>query len=295
MDVQPGQDARDDAERVGPAAGPRARRRHPAAAFAATLILAVAVGVGLGWERDPAVSSAAANPDPPIVAGAITSMPPSSLAASTSSSTSTSATRASTAPAAPASLAVSPARVDLGAGGTAVAVTLGNDGDKPLPWTADPSAPWLRVSPASGRLDGGERAQLTVTARRGGLPEGDAAGTVELAWGGPTPLGGGRGPGPAPARDRRPLGDPGQIRVSPCTPNTSLAQATVDDESALSTVVLRWRRRQVPMTLRDGAWSARLGPVPVPGPVPWQVVATDVRGNSATASGPAVQVLACRP
>jgi BACON domain-containing protein len=295
MDVQPGQDARDDAERVGPAAGPRARRRHPAAAFAAALILAVAVGVGLGWERDPAVSSAAANPDPPIVAGAVTSVPPSSLATSTSSSTSTSATRATTAPAAPASLAVSPARVDLGAGGTAVAVTLGNGGDKPLPWTADPSAPWLRVSPASGRLDGGERARLTVTASRSGLPESDAAGTVELAWGGPT-----RSVVVAVQVERPPeigglSATPGQIRVSPCTPNTSLAQATVDDESALSSVVLRWRRQQVPMTLRDGAWSARLGPVPTRGPVPWQVVATDLRGNSATASGPAVQVLACRP
>ena len=33
-----------------------------------------------------------------------------------------------------------------------------------------PSAPWLRVSPASGRLDGDQQARLAVSATRDGLP-----------------------------------------------------------------------------------------------------------------------------
>jgi hypothetical protein len=47
------------------------------------------------------------------------------------------------------------------------------------------------------------------------------------------------------------------------------------------------------MTQRSGRWFARLGPVPTPGTVPWTVVAIDDRGNSASASGPPVRVLAC--
>ena len=65
------------------------------------------------------------------------------------------------------------------------------------------------------------------------------------------------------------------------------------DESGLSSVTLRWGGRSVPMTPRSGSWFARLGPVPARGTVPWQVVATDDRGNTASASGPAVRVLAC--
>jgi hypothetical protein len=47
------------------------------------------------------------------------------------------------------------------------------------------------------------------------------------------------------------------------------------------------------MTLRNGRWFARLGPVAAPGVVPWQVVAGDNRGNTAAAPGPEVRVLAC--
>ena len=39
--------------------------------------------------------------------------------------------------------------------------------------------------PVPGSLNGGEQLRLTLTATRGGLPEGDAAARVELTWGGP--------------------------------------------------------------------------------------------------------------
>jgi hypothetical protein len=278
--------------------GQNGRRRGAAAALVAAMLLAAGVGVGLGWERNPAVSSPTSGQGP-AVAGAVTSVAPSSVPATsgTSTSTSSSATTGTTAttvpPAAPPSLAVSPARIDLGARGTTAAVGLRNRGDEPLSWTADTSASWLRVNPSTGRLDGGEQARLSVSVSRDGLPEGDADGTVELAWGGPA-----RTVAVALGVEHAPeLGGlsafPAQLRVLPCTPSASSVQATVRDESPLASVVLRWGGQQVPMAFRNGAWSARLGPVPDPGMVPWEVVASDARGNSASAQGPEVQVLGC--
>src|SRR5512132_3979794 len=255
------------------------RRRGATAALVAALLVAVAVGVGLGWERSPAVSSPTNGQGGPAAAGAATSAAPTTqpttTAASTSSSSATSATTtATTAPPAPPSLAASPARVDLGPSGTTATLTVRNGGGEPLSWTASPSAPWLRVSPSTGRLEGGRQ--------------------VGLTWDGPT-----RSVAVALRVEHPPeIGDlsafPPQIFTSPCTQTTTLVEATVTDASALSSVTLRWGGRSVPMMRRSGGWSARLGPVPTRGTVPWQVVATDDRGNTASASGPAVRVLACR-
>jgi hypothetical protein len=266
------------------------------AALVAALLVAVAVGVGLGWERSPAVSSPTSGQAGPIVAGAPTSAAPTlpSTTAATSTSTSSSTTTSTTtAPAAPPSLAVSPARVDLGAASATATLTLRNGGDEPLSWTADPSAAWLRVSPAGGRLDGGERARLTLTADRDGLPEGDADARVELAWGGPA-----RSVAVALRVEHPPEVGPltatfPRIFVGRCTPDATPVQATVRDESAIAAVTLRWGGQEVAMTQRSGRWHATLGPVTAPGPVPWQVVATDSRGNTASASGPTVSAARC--
>ena len=278
----------------------RGRRRGATVALVAALLVAVAVGVGLGWERSPAVSSPTDGRGGPAVAGAATSVAPTTQPTTTatptstgSSTSATTGTTVTTAPAAPPSLAASPARVDLGPGGTTATLTVRNGGGEPLSWTASPSAPWLRVSPSAGRLDGGQRARLTLSATRDGLPEGDADARVELTWDGPT-----RAIAVALRVEHPPaIGDlsasPPQIFTGPCTPTTTLVEATVTDESGLSSVTLRWGGRSVPMTPRSGSWFARLGPVPARGTVPWQVVATDDRGNTASASGPAVRVLAC--
>jgi P pilus assembly chaperone PapD len=263
-------------------------------ALVAALLVAVGVGVGLGWERAPA--SSPTDGQGPIVAGAATSVAPTSApttaAPSTSTSSSTSVTTTTAAPAPP-SLAVTPARVDLGAAGATANLTVRNGGDEPLSWTADPSAAWLRVSPSSGRLDGGEQARVTLSATREGLPEGDADGRVELAWGGPA-----RSVVVALRVERGPeIGDLSaqfpRIFIGRCTPTTTRVDATVTDESAISSVTMRWAGGSVPMAQRGTSWSASLGPATSPGDVPWQVVATDARGNSASASGPPVRVLAC--
>jgi len=242
------------------------------------------------------VSSPTGGQGGPIVAGPATSIASTvapTTAPATSVAPSTTATTTTTAPAAPASLAASPARVDLGAVGTAATVTVGNGGDESLSWTADPGVPWLRVSPSSGRLDGGEEARLAVAATRDGLPEGEATGRVDLLWDGPV-----RSVAVALRVERVPgigglSASPPQIFTGPCVPTTTLTEATVTDESTIASVTLNWGGRQVPMARRSGRWFARLGPVPTPGTVPWTVVATDNRGNSASASGPAVRVLTC--
>jgi RNA polymerase sigma factor (sigma-70 family) len=277
----------------------KSRRRMMVAALVAAMLLSVGVGVGLGWERSPAESSPSdGQGGGPVVAGAATSTAPASApttaAPATSPSTSSSATTTSTTtPAAPPSLAVSPARVDLGSAGTSATLTLRNGGDEPLSWAADPSTPWLRVGPSSGRLDGGEQARLSLTATRDGLPEGDADAQVELTWGGAA-----RSVAVALRVEHPPeisdlTASPPQITVAPCA-TTTLVGATVTDESGLSSVTLRWGGQSVPMTQRSGRWFARLGPATSPGTVSWQVVATDSRGNTASAPGPPVRVLACR-
>jgi hypothetical protein len=266
-------------------------------ALVAALLVAVGVGVGLGWERAPAVSSPAGGQGgAPVVAGAATSVAPTLPTTTSVSSTSTSAsssTTSTTLPAAPASLAVSPAGVDLGAAGATATLTVRNGGDEPLSWTADPSAAWLRVGPAAGRLDGGERATLTLTATRDGLPEGDAEARVELSWDGPA-----RSVPVALRVEHAPeIGGLeaafAQIFVGRCTPTTTVVQATVTDESALSSVTLQWGGRSVPMAQRSGRWFATIGPVTSTGAIPWRVVATDDRGNTASASGPPVLASAC--
>jgi RNA polymerase sigma factor (sigma-70 family) len=274
----------------------RRRRRATTATLVAALLLAVGVGVGLGWERAPAGSSPNGQ-GAPIVAGAVTSVTPSTVSttSSTSSSTSTStSTTGTTVPAAPASLAASPARIDLGARTATATVTVRNNGDEPLSWAADPSTSWLRVRPATGRLDGGDRARLTLSATRDGLPEGDVDARIDLSWGGPV-----RSVAVALRVEQLPdISDvsatPDQIFAAPCSADTTaLVEASVTDESPLSSVALRWGDREVPMTQRSGSWFARLGPVDGPALVPWQVVATDARGNAAMAPGPPVRVLAC--
>jgi RNA polymerase sigma factor (sigma-70 family) len=289
----------------GPGQGGKGRRRRGAAVtLVAALLLAVGVGVGLGWERAPAGSSPNGQDQGlPIVAGAATSVAPTTVSTtsstststtSTSTSTSTSATTGTTAPATPASLAISPARIDFGARGASATLTVRNGGDQPLSWAADPSRDWLRVRPATGRLDGGDQARLTLSAARDGLPEGEADALVDLTWGGPA-----RSVAVALRVERLPdvsdlSATPARIFTDPCSSDTTaLVEASVTDESPLSSVALRWGDREVPMTRRSGSWSARLGPVASPALVPWQVVATDVRGNTAMAPGLPVRALAC--
>jgi hypothetical protein len=268
--------------------------------MAAAVVLAVAVGVALGWERTPAVSrpgsGAAAGAGTPGPARSLPGRPGSTVSTGPATSPSTPATMASTAttaPAAPASLAVSPAAVDLGAARAGAVLTLRNGGGQALSWTASAAVPWLRVRPARGRLDGGQRLRVRLTADRAGLPEGTAHGTVQLSWDGPARRLAVSLDVEHPPEIGGPSATPSEIGTTGCPQDTALVQATVQDESPLASVTLEWGGARVPMTGGAGTWSATLGPVEEPGTVAWRVVAADGRGNEATAPGPPVTVVPC--
>jgi hypothetical protein len=187
--------------------------------------------------------------------------------------------------------------VDLGAGRSSATLTLRDGGGAPLSWTATASAAWLHLAPAAGRLDGGGAALLGVTVDRAALPEGTATGEVAVAWsGGPARRAAVRLTVERPPALSGLSAAPDPISTRGCPQDTALAQATVRDESGVAGVVLEWGGRRVAMTRRQGAvYAARLGPVAQPGTVTWRVVATDARGNRASAAGPPVRVQQCIP
>jgi len=81
-------------------------------------------------------------PTPPPTSG-----PPATTGSST---TATSGTTSTTVPVAPPVLAVTPARVDLGAAATGATLTVRNGGGEPLSWTAAgrPGSRWPRPATA---------------------------------------------------------------------------------------------------------------------------------------------------
>ena len=186
------------------------RRRGAVVALVAALLLAAGVGVGLGWERAPA-SSPTNGQGGPIVAGAATSVAPTSTpttaAPSTTTSSSTSVTTTTAAPVA----AVAGRHPGQGRPG-------GRRRDR------QPDRPQRRRRAALldgrplDRLAAGQPVHRPSRRRRAG--QGHAVrdprrparrrrrrpGRAHL--GRPRPLGRGRAPGRAPPRDRRHLGLP---------------------------------------------------------------------------------------
>jgi hypothetical protein len=174
-------------------------------------------------------------------------------------------------------------------------LTLRDGGGQALSWRASAAVPWLRVQPARGRLDGGQRLRVRLTADRAGLPEGTADGAVELTWDGPARRVAVSLDVEHPPEIGGLTATPSRIGTTGCPQDTALVQATVQDESPLASVTLEWGGTQVPMTERAGTWSASLGPVAEPGTVAWRVVAADSRGNEAAADGPPLTVVPCVP
>jgi hypothetical protein len=129
------------------------------------------------------------------------------------------------------------------------------------------------------------------------LPEGPTAGAVRVSWPGGSVQVRVRATVERPPRIGERTATPPRIETSSpgCQGGTALVQAAVEDESGLAAVVLEWGNgpTRAPMTQRSGSWFARLGPVPEPGTVPWRIVATDSRGNTATAQGTPVLAVRC--
>lgn len=82
--------------------------------------------------------------------------------------------------------------------GDTTVITLSASGGSPVSWWASASAPWLRLSHTSGRLEPGESMTLTVTVDHAREPEGPWRAQVSIAPGGVTISIEGRGAEPSP-------------------------------------------------------------------------------------------------
>ncbi|CAN5423795.1 hypothetical protein BH23ACT9_BH23ACT9_38350 [soil metagenome] len=127
--------------------------------------------------------------------------------------------------------------LDLGASRPDGTVRVDNRGGTPLTFTAGATAAWLAIGPTGGTLAAGEHRDLTVTAHRDGLGEGDHTGVLRVR----------SDAGGADVTVRMAIERPpsitsaavGHARLGLRTDRTSVL-ATVTDESGLARVTLRW-------------------------------------------------------
>lgn len=229
--------------------------------------------------------------------GAPTTLPTTTATTVVSSTSSTSSTSTT---AAPPRLAVTPARVAIGASTTSASVTVRNDGATALAWTTEQVSPALRAQPPSGTLAPGARATITVAVDRAGRPEGPFTASMVVGGNGgsstvtfdgttehPPVVTLSTSPSPLPTMYTPNAG---------CVPVTATVSAVVSDESALASVTL-YRRAPLavsaastPMTFRVDRWVATLGPFTTGGAAEWWVRAEDARGNVTTTPSRTVDV-----
>jgi RNA polymerase sigma factor (sigma-70 family) len=216
----------------------------------------------------------------------------SAPAGSTTAATTSVPTSTTVAPAA--RLALSPEVVDLGARARTATFTVRNAGASAIRWRASRSAGWLTAAPAGGGLAPGASVQVTLTADRTGLPEGQLHATALVDVGATR-----RRVAVQAVVERAPsihvTVSPTRIRtLSLCGDTMARVTAAISDESTLGGVVLEWGDPVIRMAMShlDGTWQADIGPVDRAQTLRWRVVATDARGNTGETAG-TVQVDAC--
>jgi hypothetical protein len=233
----------------------------------------------------------------PLGAGSPASAPTTSqpaVSTTTSNTRSTSEPASTATAAAPVGLMVSPAVVDLGARDQSATLTIHNAGAAAWRWRASSSAGWLAVAPRGGSLAAGASAQVTLTANRTGVPEGDLRATAVVDAGGvrrqvAVQAGVERDPSVSASVEPTRI-----LTRSLCGPTTARVSATISDESALRSVVLEWGdpATRKAMSHQGGSWQADVGPVKAAQTLSWRVVATDARGNTGETTG-TLRVDAC--
>lgn len=197
------------------------------------------------------------------------------------------------APPPPAVLALDGSTVDLGASSSSAVVTLSNVGGVPIDWFGGDDHPAFGLSPSSGTLAPGESVPVTITVDRSGYAEGDLVGTAHFSGEGTTvPLGVQasievppviRGARLSPGVVYAPL--PG---VACSLPTTTTITVSVDDDSAIASVVARWSADGSQTTISPLAqigtgYSGSIGEFTIPMTASVIVIATDVRGNASQA------------
>lgn len=200
-------------------------------------------------------------------------------------------------------LVVDEAEVALGTTAVNGAVTLRNEGDGPLVWTAAPVGRFIAVAPGSGALPPGGTARVGVVLDRLDSPEGELDQVVAIdagdAGAAQVPV---RGTVARPPIAGNPTAALPTIRVAGCAePVSTAVSATVTDDSGVAAAVLRWDgpgatgTGEAPMVVAADRATGTLGPFAGPGDVTWYVVVTDTLGATGESPRAVVTVEACPP
>lgn len=232
-----------------------------------------------------------------------TSEPRPTTTSSTTTTTTTNTTTTTTTPVAPPTVAPTPpppppgvltlsARtIDLGPTATGATLTLSNTGGRTIDWSISGGGAPFSVGATGGSLAPGASVAVPIGVDRTGRSEGDIStqfGVASSSGVGPTAL------TVRASVERAPVVS---ITTAPSLVNCPIGigqpvRASVTDDSAIASVTLSWSGPGNPgstaMALRTGNWFGRLVPEAVNGAWTITVTATDVRGNSATATRPVV-------
>lgn len=180
-------------------------------------------------------------------------------------------------------LTLSTTVIDLGATASTATITLSNTGKRMLAWQVTPTDAWMTVSPSAGVLPGGQARQLTVTADRAELPEGD--GRTELRFESTDDQG--RGEVAVALREERPptISNPRAVSARiggyGCPTSTEIRATITDESPPLHVVLIGPGSRSQVMKADGNSYTGRLGSGSHANIV-WRIVATDSRNNTAT-------------
>ncbi len=282
------------------AAGGGWRRRLPVVgAVAAAVIAVLALALRPGGSQPDEVAATESTTTTEASTTTTSTLAPTSTTAATSTTTTV------VPPVKPARLVVQSGPNDLGATATQATVSFANDGGEPMTWTAGVELPGARAVPAAGTLAPGATARVVVVVDRRGLPEGSFGGSLVLD---------GRRPANGASAGSARVGITGVVRhapvisasaadrtfigvLGPAFCRQSDVRATVADESALLSVVLRWiggggasDPSTIPMVLNGGEWVATLGPPTANVDITWWIEATDALGTATRGPGHVLDV-----
>ncbi len=187
----------------------------------------------------------------------------------------------------PADLTLSTATLDLGSTATTGTLTLTNSGGLSAEWTAtDVNLPFS-LAPAAGTLAPGQSVQLTVAFDRTGLAEGDYGAPVSFSSDGTEAGLDITGSVEIPPTITQISANPTLVAVlgSTCHPNLSQITVFAVDDTAIASVDAIWTGTQETVTnlaANGSAYIGDVGPFVTTGDNLVTIVATDIRGNTAS-------------